>query len=63
MKAVIVDLDGQRAAALCEDGSVREVENLDYSLGQEILIGEEESGITSRQAGSGAGQERLRDRG
>lgn len=45
MKAVIVDLDGQRAAALCEDGSVREVENLDYSLGQEILIGEEESGI------------------
>ena len=40
MKAVIVDLDGRRAAALCEDGSVREVENLDYCLGQTITIEE-----------------------
>lgn len=40
MKAVIVDLDGRRAAAFCEDGSVREVENLDYCLGQTITIEE-----------------------
>ncbi|MCR5811440.1 MAG: hypothetical protein K6G34_08695, partial [Lachnospiraceae bacterium] len=52
MKAVIVDLEGQRAAALCEDGSVREVANHDYNLGQEIEISEvsqEKSGNEKRQ--------------
>lgn len=36
MKAVIVDLQGESAAALCEDGTFREVPDKGYSLGQTI---------------------------
>lgn len=42
MKAVIVDFNGQRAAALCEDGSVRDIENIDYCLGQTIFLDEKD---------------------
>ena len=53
MKAVIVDLREQRAAALCEDGSVRDVADLGYSLGQEIVIEETLSESAPKVSGSG----------
>ena len=38
MKAVIVEIRGNYAAALSDDGVVRQVKNRQYSVGQEILI-------------------------
>lgn len=38
MKAVIVDLQGKSAAALCEDGTFREIPDIGYALGQTIEL-------------------------
>ena len=39
MKAVIVEIRGNHAAALSDDGIVRQVKNRQYAVGQEILMG------------------------
>lgn len=38
MKAVIVEIRGKHAAALTDDGIVRQVKNRQYAVGQEILM-------------------------
>ena len=50
MRAVIVDIEDNYAAALCADGSVRKVKNENFQIGQTIVIEEQEQ-KQKRQAG------------
>lgn len=38
MKAVIVDINGKDAAALCDDGRFKKIKNNNYVIGQELTI-------------------------
>lgn len=48
MKAVIVELKGNHAAVLSDDGRIIKIENNNYEIGQEIQMKNSKSGITKK---------------